>query len=68
VVNTVNEGTGKGVLPQGDRTVKCMEKTLSLREWLRGLPDLVRDTLTIRCAAECIDFPYKLVLASGLCA
>jgi len=66
VVNTVNEGTGKGVLPQGDRTVLCMEKTLSFREWIRGFHDLLRDTLTIKCAAQCIGFPYKLVPASGL--
>jgi hypothetical protein len=71
VVNTVNEGTGKGVLPQGDRTLLCMEKTvcfLSLREWIRGFHDLLRDTLTTKCAAECIGFPYKLVPASELCA
>jgi hypothetical protein len=43
VINTVNEVTGKGVLPRGDRTVLCMEKTLcflSLREWVRGFHDL----------------------------
>jgi len=45
-----------------------MAHFLSLREWIRGFYDLLRNILTTKCAAECIGFPYKLVPASGLCA
>ena len=70
VMNTLNEGIGKVVLPQVDGTVLCMEKTLnflSLREWIRGFYDLLRDILTTMCVAHCVGFPYKLVLVPGLC-
>lgn len=70
VINTLNEGIGKVVLPQADGTVLCMEKTLnflSLREWIRGFYDLLRDILTTMCVAHCVGFPYKLVLVPGLC-
>jgi hypothetical protein len=38
------------------------KKALSVREWISGFHDLLRDTLTIKCAAHCIGFPCKLVL------